>query len=183
MLAGAACCLWTSCGGAPTDSGSSDGVPDDHPSFEELFGSTLVKADGREVDLRSVRGKALVGIYFASGSCSACGAFTPQLVGTYGELKAAGRSFEIVLASLDGSSEDMLAFMQQHGMEWVAMPYDYTKVLALADRYGVALIPTLVIIDDERNTITKKGREDVVSRGAGAYDVWLDASQRLKAGI
>jgi cytochrome oxidase Cu insertion factor (SCO1/SenC/PrrC family) len=178
-LAGFACCLAVSCGHSPTDSGSSGGGPQgSQPSFEELFGSSLVMADGRQVDLRSVQGQALIGIYFAEHSCAACAAFTPRLVSAYNEIKAADKSFEIVLVNLDENSEVLFAFMQMYSMAWPAVPYDRARIAALLDRYRVASVPTVVILDEERNTITKTGRKDVESMGAQAYDAWLAARAR-----
>jgi len=176
VLTGLAACLLASCGSSPTDSGVSGDLPGgDHPSFEDLFGPALVRADGSQVSLRAVQDKALVGIYFADPSCPACAAFTPLLVSAYEELMAAGKSFEIVLVSVGGGSAEMFAFMQRYGMGWPAVPYDPAKLLTLLQRFGVEWVPTLVVIDSERNVVTKTGREDVVAAGAGAYDVWSAA--------
>jgi hypothetical protein len=174
VLAGLVGCLLPACGGSPTDSGISGGLPGgDHPSFEDLFGPALVSADGSQVGLRAVQDKALVGIYFADPSCPACAAFTPLLVSTYDELMTAGKSFEIVLVSVGGGSADMFAFMQRYGMGWPAVPYDPSRLLALLQRFGVQWVPTLVVIDSDRDVVTKTGREDVLAAGAGAFDVWL----------
>ncbi len=177
VFAGFAGCLLLSCGDSPTDSGVSGDLPGgDRPSFEDLFGPTLVGADGSQVGLRAVQDKALVGLYFADPSCPACAAFTPLLVSAYDSLKAANRSFEIVLVSVGGGSAEMFAFMQRYGMGWPAVPYDRAKLLTLLQRFGVEWVPTLVVLDSDRDVVTKTGREDVVAEGAGAYDVWLVAS-------
>jgi hypothetical protein len=50
------------------------------------------------------------------------------------------------------------------------------RASALAQRYGIQFIPTLIIIDDATKTISFTGREEVVQNGAAAYDAWLAAS-------
>ena len=83
----------------------------------------------------------------------------------YEELQAADKSFEVVLVSFGSSAQEMLSFMQQDHAGWLAMPYDVVNALALAERYGVEFVPTLVVIDSGRNVVTKTGREDVVAMG------------------
>jgi len=142
----------------------------------DLFGTVLYKAEGGQVGIQALQTKAIIGIYFASRSCPACGAFTPQLVSTYNELMRTDKSFEIVLASVDASSADLSGYMQQYAMAWLALPSGGEAVLQLVKRYDVEWIPTLIVIDEERKTITKTGREDVVTKGAAAFDQWLAAS-------
>lgn len=178
IVAGLSCCLCASCGGSePTDPAEPPAGSD--ATFAELFGSVLLKADGSSVGIQAIQTKAIVGIYFAAGWCPACAEFTPTLVSAYGELTKAGKSFEIVLVSLDASSADMLTHMRNRGMAWLAIPYDSARIRALIDRYGVEWIPTLVILDNDRTIITKGGRDDIVVKGAAAFDDWLAASRGL----
>ncbi|NJD19462.1 MAG: redoxin domain-containing protein [Gemmatimonadetes bacterium] len=154
--------------------------PDDGdgaPTFVELLGPSLVTADGSSVGTQALQGKALVGVYFAAGWCPACAAFTPLLVSAYGEWRKADRSFEIVLASLDHSSPEMFSHMKARGMGWLAIPYDAARIRALAERYAVQWIPTLIVMDGDRTIITTGGRDDVAAKGAAAFDAWLAASQ------
>lgn len=174
----AAVCWWlyTSCGGGAgaTDPEDPDGSG---ASFAELFGPTLVRADESTVGIQAVQGKALVGIYFAARWCPACASFTPRLVSAYDALRKADKSFEIVMSSFDYSSADMFAHMRNRGMAWLAIPYESAKRRALSDLYGVTLIPTLVVLDSDGMTITRDGQDDIVLKGAAAYEDWLAASR------
>jgi nucleoredoxin len=167
--------LGTSC------TGGEKGLPlvDDSPppaSLSDLFGPALLRADGSSVGLEALEGKALIGIFFSAGWCPACGAFTPQLLATYGELKEARKPFEVILVSFDNDSGGMLAYMRQHAMPWLAVPHGSAKATALVQRYDVRLIPTLVVIDQKGKTLSLNGRGDIVAKGAQAYDDWLAAS-------
>jgi thiol-disulfide isomerase/thioredoxin len=169
------CCLGVSCGG---DGGTSPEAPTADPtSLAGLFGSTLVRSDGSSVAIQALQTKALIGIYFAAGWCPACAAFTPRLVAAYDTLRAADASFEIVMVSFDYGAADMLAHMKSRGMRWPAVPYESGSRRALADLYGVQLIPTLVVIDAGLRTITRDGRDDVAVKGSAAYGDWLTASR------
>ncbi len=170
VAVGLSCILLTSCGDSVTG-------PEPAASFSELFGPFLVKADGSTVDVQVLEGTTLIGIYFASRSCPACAGFTPQLVSVYNELRGAGESFEVVFASADGSSEDLLAYMQEYDMGWLAVPFEGGTITELARRYDVQWIPTLIVIDSERETVSMTGREDILDGGAAAFDDWVAASQ------
>jgi len=160
--------LLTSCGGD-----KSIVEPEPPASLSELFGPVLYKADGDSVGIEAVDGKAIIAIYFSARWCPACAGFTPQLLSAYQELQQNGRSFEVVLVSLDDSSQEMFAHMMDYDMPWVAVPYGGEKADSLVRRYAVAWIPTLIVIDGQGQTISLNGREDVGSKGAGAYEDWL----------
>ncbi len=176
-VAGLLCCLSASCGSDITGNGSIDDLPGgSSPTLSDLFGSTLVRADGSQVGLVSLQGQSIIGIYFASRSCPACAGFTPELVSTYNEIHEAGKPFEIVLVNLDPPSADLAEYMTSNGMDWLAVPLWSDKIMELVKRYSVEWIPTLIVIDSERRTVTKSGREDVIIRGASAFDKWLAAT-------
>ncbi|HSW30759.1 MAG TPA: thioredoxin-like domain-containing protein [Longimicrobiales bacterium] len=170
------CCLSASCGSDITGAGSLDDLPGGaSPSLSDLFGNVLLTSDGSQAGLVELQGQSLIGIYFASRSCPACTAFTPELVGVYDEIRRSGKAFEIVLAAVDPSSEDLSTYMKQHRMGWLALPLGSEKVTQLAKRYDVEWIPTIIVINVAGRTITKTGREDVLAKGAAAFDKWLAA--------
>ncbi len=177
VVAGLLCCLSASCGSDITGNGSIDDLPGgSSPTLSDLFGSTLLRADGSQASLVALQGQSIIGIYFASRSCPACAGFTPELVSTYNAIRKAGKPFEIVFASVDPASLDLTAYMREYGMGWVAIPLGSEKIMELAKRYDVEWIPTLIVIDSGRKTITKTGREDVLAKGAAAFETWLAAS-------
>ena len=123
-------------------------------SLEELVGPELINADGEKVATSSLAGK-VVGLYFSASWCGPCRAFTPGLV------KLRDRKddeFEVVFVSSDRSAEDQTAYMKDYDMEWPAIPFDSEKRRALGQQFGISGIPSLVIVDDQGNLITKDGR-------------------------
>jgi nucleoredoxin len=163
--------------GICTLGGACDSTVEPPPaSLSELFGPTLFMSDGTAVGLEALEGKALIAIYFGARGCPACAAFTPLLVDAYEELRAAGRSFEVVYVSSDGSAESMYQYMLDAGMRWLATPWGGSRNAALGQRYGVRYIPTVVVIDGAGVTVSLKGHEEIANRGAAAYDDWLARS-------
>jgi thiol-disulfide isomerase/thioredoxin len=142
-------------------------------SLADLFGNVLLNADGDSLSSETIADKELIAIYFEGNWCSACQAFTPVLMSTYAELTLAGESFEVVFASFDVNTEELLEHMTNKGMLWLAVHPDAEKITSLAQRYAVQFIPKLVVLDSDLNTITLAGRDDVVLKGAAAYDDWV----------
>lgn len=168
-VAALAGCALSGCGG--------DGPTGLKPaSLSELFGTQLYRADGSQVGLGALDGKTLIGIYFASAGCPACGAFTPVLVEAYNQLQEEGQSFEVVLVTSGISEAALFQYMTESGMPWLALSSQSQKVSALQQRYDVRWVPTLIVIDGAGNTVSLTGREDVAEKGAAAYDVWVAGS-------
>jgi hypothetical protein len=164
------CCVAYGCGSdAPTG-------PPPTVSLPELFGSQLYRADGSAVGVATLNSVSIIGIYFASSGCPACGAFTPVLVDAYDQLRDDGRSFEVVLVSSESSDPSLFDYMVDGGMGWLAVSSQSNRINTLAQRYNVQWIPTLVIIDGAANTISLNGRNELTARGTAAYDDWLAAS-------
>jgi len=123
----------------------------------ELFGPSLVSADGSKIDTSTaLADKKFVLVYFSAHWCPPCRNFTPVLAKKY---SAAGKpdDVEIVFVSSD---QDEASFNQYFGgMPWLALPFnDRDKKASLSDKYGVRGIPCLVVLDGEGNVVTKEGR-------------------------
>lgn len=169
-----ACLVSCSGGDGPTGPGAEEPPP---ASLVDLIGPTVYRADGSQADINEVTSKALVGLYFSAAWCPSCAGFTPVLVRAYQELRQGGKSFEVVLVSLDNSASEMFAHMTERGMPWLALPFSRSKAESLAQRLDVRWIPTLVVLDAGGVVVSAAGREEVAARGAAAYDGWLAASQ------
>jgi hypothetical protein len=168
-VAGLMCCVGSGCDG-------SDPTGLRPASLPELFGNQLFRADGTAVGVEALETIPVIGIYFASSGCPACGGFTPILVDAYNRLREQERPFEVVLVGLDVSGPSLFDFMVDSGMPWLAVSSQNNRPDALAQRYGVRWIPTLVIIDGAANTVSLNGREELASMDLAAYDAWLAAS-------
>ena len=126
-------------------------------SLEELIGTELVDAKGNKVETSSLAGK-VIGLYFSASWCGPCKMFTPELV------KLRDRNddkFEVVFVSSDRSAEDQQEYMKDYDMEWPAIPYESPLREQLGGKYEIRGIPSLVIVDDQGNLITKDGRSEM----------------------
>ena len=141
------------------------------PSIQDAFGATLINAQGEEVDTASLAGKK-IGLYFSAQWCPPCRAFTPVLVQTYNELKEQGKPFELIFVSSDRSEEAMFKYMADYGMNWLALPFGDARRAALRSKHGVRGIPTLIIVDENGQTLSANGTAEVSAHGAAAFDNW-----------
>jgi nucleoredoxin len=164
------------CGWAAVACSESPAGPGPPVSLAELFGNTLLLADGTAVGIEALEEKRFIGIYFGARGCPACAVFTPRLVAAHEELREAGRSFEVVYVSSDVSSASMFQYMVDAGMEWLALPWGGRRSRDLGQRYDVRWIPTLIVVDGSGRTVSANGRDEIAEHGAGAYDVWLAGS-------
>lgn len=144
-------------------------------SVSELFGDQLFKADGTPVGVGVLENTSVIGIYFATPTCPACGAFTPLLVDAFNQLREDGRSFEVVLVSPGISDPSLFDYMVDSEMPWLAVSSEGIQANFLLDRFDIRWVPTLLLIDSDGETISKTGREDVTQDGPDAYDAWLAA--------
>ena len=153
---------------APAGAGGDSPIP---PELEALFGKRLVNAKGKKISTAELAGKK-IGLYFSASWCPPCRAFTPQLVAVYNQLKLEGKPFEVVLVTGDGTEADMEAYMQDHAMPWLAVPFGDKAIDALKQKFGIAGIPALVIVDAGGKTLSAAARGEVVKSGARAFDAW-----------
>jgi hypothetical protein len=166
-------CATSGCGG---DGPTGPGLEPEAISLSGLFGNQLYRADGGQVGVEVLIQIPVIGIYFSDPGCAACAGFTPVLVGAYNQLRAEGRSFEVVLVPLGVSQASLFDYMVNSGMPWLAVSPRSSEANSLLQRYQVQWIPTLVIIDGSGNTISLNGREELVESGPSAYDAWLATS-------
>ena len=137
----------------------------------DLLGPRLVDANRQSMEATKL-GAQKVGIYFSAEWCPPCRQFTPKLVEAYGQMKKAGKSFEVVFASNDRSEGDMFGYMKKYGMPWKAIPFESETRSQLGSRFGVRGIPTLIVVDSAGKVLSSNGRGDIEAKGAAAYDGW-----------
>ena len=141
------------------------------PEIEALFGKRLVDAKGKKVSSAKLAGKK-IGIYFSASWCPPCRAFTPQLVAAYNQLQAEGKPFEVVLVTSDRDKPGMEAYMEDHHMPWLAIPFGDKPIEALKKKFAVAGIPMLVVVDAAGTTLSTTARGEIAKDGAKAFDAW-----------
>jgi len=125
------------------------GAPAGAPGpMQRLFTGKLVRfADGKpqNVGPEALAGVKYYALYFSASWCGPCRAFTPDLVRAYRELKPAHPEFELIFISGDNSAGDMLAYMREDKMPWLAVKYD-RREQKMVDYSGPG-IPCLVLVD------------------------------------
>jgi nucleoredoxin len=124
------------------------------------FGESLVNAEGKPVDLKSLDGKA-VGIYFSAHWCGPCRAFTPELVKFR---DANSEKFEVVFVSSDRSEEERQKYIKEAGMKWHGLPLNGAEAKALKAKYEVSGIPALVILRSDGELLSREGRSLIMSK-------------------
>ncbi|XP_073509265.1 nucleoredoxin-like protein 2 [Phyllobates terribilis] len=140
-------------------------------------GHILVNKDGEKVDPEEALQNKIVGLYFSAGWCSPCRDFTPVLCDFYTELVEEANQpaqFEIVFISSDKSAEDMVEYLNQMHGDWLALPWHNPYKHELKTKYKITAIPKLVIVKQNGEVITDKGRKQIRDRGLACIRTWLE---------
>ncbi|XP_003279088.1 nucleoredoxin-like protein 2 isoform X1 [Nomascus leucogenys] len=144
-----------------------------------LGGRHLVTCKGAAVEAEAALQNKVVALYFAAARCAPSRDFTPLLCDFYTALVAEARRpapFEVVFVSADGSSQEMLDFMRELHGAWLALPFHDPYRHELRKRYNVTAIPKLVIVKQNGEVITNKGRKQIRERGLACFQNWVEAA-------
>jgi len=104
---------------------------------------------------------------------SACARFSPILKSVYKKLKAEGKEFELVFASLDKTQDSYDKYTAD--MPWYCLPFQSPVMGKLANLYsgGSQLsIPLLVVLDRDGTVIVPDGVGEVSTDPDGANFPW-----------
>jgi len=137
------------------------------PGLIELF-PVILNSSGKEVSKEVLAGK-IIGIYFSANWSPPDRSFTPQLVQFRDDNK---KDFEVVFVSSDRDPAAQMAYMKETKMRWYTMPHRSTGATALAKKYGIRGIPSLVVLSPQGKIITKKGRDEISSNPKSAWASW-----------
>ncbi len=138
-----------------------------------LTGNKFVNASGKALGAEALQGKKVVLFYFSASWCPPCRAFTPKLIEAYKQWKKDRLPVEVVLVSSDQDEKAMRAYLKDHDMPWIALPFRSAEGQKLAETNGVRGIPTLIVYGADGQVITKDGRGAVSAKGADAVKDWL----------
>jgi len=139
---------------------------------ECLDGVMLKDKSGADVSYASLEGKHLL-LYFSAHWCPPCQRFTPKLIQTYNALKAGDRAndFELVFVSSDRNVAQFNEYYE--AMPWLNLPYAERQTKSdLSDTFGVSGIPSLVVLDADRNIVNDDCIGRVMSDPEGAEFPW-----------
>lgn len=117
--------------------------------------------DGREVDLRDLRGKVVL-VDFWAMSCGPCLAELPNLKAVYEKYHDKG--FEVIGIALDGPQhkQRLQKFVAERQIEWPQFLDEENKRNRLAVRYGITGIPAPLLLDKEGLLVHDKARGEVL---------------------
>ena len=128
------------------------------------MGATLVTRASSLVPTAHALGDAeLVLVYISASWCGPCRAFTPKLNARY-KARGSGRRFEVVFASLDRDAASFGAYFS--GMAWDAA-VAYGSGEALASRFGVSSVPTLLVFTRDGSLVSSAGVAGLTREAAG----------------
>ncbi|CAD5222572.1 unnamed protein product [Bursaphelenchus xylophilus] len=115
----------------------------------------------REVSVVNGLKKGVKALYFGAKWCPPCRALTNQLIDVYGKIKEKTSNFEIVFCSFDRTKESFEEYLSE--MPWVGFPFDSEVTNNVRHAFDVQGIPTVVILDEDNNIITKHGKNILLS--------------------
>jgi nucleoredoxin len=125
----------------------------------------------------ALRGKKVIGLYFSADWCGPCRKFTPELVSFYKKMnqrRGKKDEFEIVWISRCRDVHAYGQYFTQMG-GWLALPPEEAmgaRGSMLSDKYKVKGIPSLVLLDDLGQVITRDGRNKIPQDKAGIGFPW-----------
>ena len=136
-----------------TDSASAAPKGNGNQGLIKMIGPNLVTADGKNVTSALLADKEYVLIYYSASWCGPCRAFTPDLVKFHKDYAKQGK-IEVILVSSDNSEADMVKYMGDGKMPWLAAPYAKGRQLPLNQQHSVRGIPHLALMDKEGNLVS-----------------------------
>eukprot|EP00624_Nannochloropsis_granulata_P001366 evm.model.NODE_16644_length_5819_cov_17.997078.1 len=148
---------------------------DDFPwrpkTLTQMMGSTFTTNKGKTVPATEVAKKKVLALYFSANWCKPCREFTPKLVEAYERYRAQGKDLEVVFVSMDETEEKFNEYFAE--MPWLSLPYtDKTTRSLLMTELEVRGLPSLVLLDENREVITTKGRDFVLKDPEGLNFPW-----------
>ena len=138
------------------------------PRNEMLIPDKLLDASGNFFSSEFLKQK-YIGLYFSASWCGPCRKFTPKLVEFRNKFSD---EFEVILIGADGSSKAQANYMKKYSMPWYAMQNQSMEAKFASMFCEVKSIPYLVILDQDRNIISKNGKSDLMKMGDQAMEEW-----------
>jgi len=150
--------------------------------MQRRLAGKLVRLEGdalKSYDAAQLAGVKYYGLYYSASWCGPCRQFTPQFISYYRQLKQQYPEFEVVFVSADRSAGDMLSYMRDDRMPWLAMKYDEAQQESELRRYCGPGIPCLVLVDPQGRVLSDSFEGD---NYVGPGKVLQDAARLLAQG-
>ncbi|KAJ8287019.1 hypothetical protein GJAV_G00046070 [Gymnothorax javanicus] len=123
---------------------------------------------------------ALMAMACSRGWCPPCRDFTPILCDFYTDLVEENdppAQLEIVFISSDKSLEDMIEYYHDMHGDWLALPWHDQFKHDLKKKYNITAVPKLVIVKENGEVITDKGRKQIRDQGLACFRSWLEVAE------
>jgi thiol-disulfide isomerase/thioredoxin len=135
----------------------------------DFLPQTLLDPSERKVSSSILKDK-YVGLYFSASWCGPCRSFTPELIKFRNQHQD---NFEVVLIGGDGSPKAQSKYIKKYEMPWLAMENQSDAAKTASEKLKVQYIPYLVILDPERNVVSKDGVSEIRAKGNDALKSWI----------
>mgnify|MGYP006093228489 CR=1 FL=1 len=122
-------------------------------SYYDIIGNELIDNKNQNYELKDMTKNKHFGLYFSAKWCGPCRKFTPKLIEFYNKVE----NFEVIFISLDTDENEFNDYFSK--MPWKSLPFDNEKSEKLSEFFNVQGIPSLVLVDNEGNLLTSKGKE------------------------
>jgi len=147
-----------------------------HNLYEQVSHALVLPGERQFTRHRWQHPPKIIVLYFGASWCSACHAFTPELLRVRNMLRDAGVDTEVVYVGLDERDTDVRRDMRVQRMPWPAIaPRRLRNLAALRAAAGPAP-PNLLLIDRDGHTLASawngrrhEGMKQVLER-------WLELS-------
>lgn len=128
----------------------------DHPV---LGHEPLVDRHWNRIDARDALDNKSIAVYFAAHWNKKCQEFTPKLIKAYKSYQHVShlgkKPLEIVFVSSDETEGEMIKFMNEYEMPWLAIPFqDSWRKNTLMAKFHVNDFPSLGVLDEKGNDLT-----------------------------
>ena len=107
--------------------------------------------------------------------CPPCRSFTPELASVYQQLKADGKSIEVVFVSYDRDEDSFEAYFKK--MPWLSLPRGSPCEKHLTSEWNVQGIPRLVVVGSDGRILNSNARQAVSKNGAAGFPWQQDSNE------
>ena len=122
-------------------------------NYYDIIGNEVINNKNIKSNLKESTTNKYFALYFSAKWCGPCRKFTPILIDFYND----NSNFEVIFVSLDKDINEFNEYFSK--MPWKSLPYNINKSEELSNFFSVEGIPSLVLVDNEGNIITKDGKE------------------------
>ena len=131
---------------------------------------------GEQVSADSLLGKVIC-LLFGAGWSPPFLQFLTVFKRFYSELEQEDAPLQVIYVSFDRTSEEMRDLARNFPVGWLSLPHSSKLINYLKLRYGVVVIPRLIVVTDCGQLITNRGVKEVKRRTKRCFTDWYNAAK------